>query len=183
MLLSGRETPWPEEGSYRTSPAAAPFSGVTFRIDAVYQRTVADLEARASPLWLIFAPLAADAGEEAMRRVVPLLRDRTAGRVFEELAVALVVMADVHRRRRGLRNAIVKLLDEETVMQNWIYKQGEEKTLARTLRTAFVECVGRQPTAEEEQALDRRAKEVKPEQLYKLFRMPTEAFLGWLVAS
>ena len=46
VLLTGREKPWPDEGSYRTSPDGAPFSGVTFRIDAVYQRTVAELEAR-----------------------------------------------------------------------------------------------------------------------------------------
>jgi hypothetical protein len=32
---------------------------VTFRIDAVYQRTVADLEAR-GPLWTIFTPWLGD---------------------------------------------------------------------------------------------------------------------------
>jgi hypothetical protein len=35
VLLSGREEPWPTEGEYRTSPEDAPFSGVSFRIEAV----------------------------------------------------------------------------------------------------------------------------------------------------
>lgn len=187
VLLTGREKPWPEEGSYRTSPPGAPFSGVSFRIDAVYQRTVAELTARGSPLWLIFAPLAVDADEEAMKRVVVLLRERAAGRVFEELAAALLVMADLDRRRRGLREAILRLLDEETVMQSWIYKQGEEKgfekATARNLHALFVRLVSRQPTPEEERALVRRAPDVSPERLFELAEMPADAFLGWLAAG
>jgi len=190
VLLTGREKLWPEEGSYRTSPAGAPFSGVTFRIDAVYQRTVAELEARETALWLIFAPLAIDANEPAMRRVVAVLRERAAGRVFEELAAALVVMADTDGRRRGLRNAIIRLLKEETLMESWLYKQGEnkgiekgiEQSAARSLRSVFVRRTGRQPTPEEEQTLVRRAHDVSPEQLVELFEMPGDAFLGWLEA-
>lgn len=187
VLLTGREKPWPEEGSYRTSPAAAPFSGVTFRIDAVYQRTVAELEARGSPFWLIFAPLAVDADEEGMKRVVTLLRERTSLRVREELAVAMVVMADVDQRRRGLRDVIVPLFEEEKVMESWLYKQGEEKgiekTTLRSLRSVFVRRAGRPPTAEEEQTLARKAREVSPEQIVDLASMPDDAFLGWLAAG
>lgn len=148
---------------------------------------MAELTARGSPLWLIFAPLAVDADEEAMKRVVALLRERAAGRVFEELAAALLVMADLDRRRRGLREAILRLLDEETVMQSWIYKQGEEKGIekatARNLRALFVRLVSRQPTPEEERALVRRAPDVTPERLFELAEMPADAFLGWLAAG
>jgi hypothetical protein len=35
------------------APEGEPFSGVRFRIDAVYQRTAAELAARGSPLWMI----------------------------------------------------------------------------------------------------------------------------------
>jgi hypothetical protein len=129
VLLSGRDRPWPEEGEHRTSPPEAPFSGVTFRIDAVYQRTIAELTARDSPLWLVFAPLAVDADPEAMRRVLELLRQRTAPKDFDELAMALTVMADADRRQRGLRHAILPLLREEIVMTSWVYTQGKEKGL------------------------------------------------------
>jgi hypothetical protein len=43
VLLSGRDQPWETYGTYQTSPDGEPFSGVTFRIEAVYQRTVAEL--------------------------------------------------------------------------------------------------------------------------------------------
>jgi hypothetical protein len=130
VLLSGREKPWPAEGRYRTSPRKERFSGVTFRIDAVYQRTVAELEAR-GPLWMIFAPLAVDADPGRMKRVLARLRAETSKPEQEELAAALVVMSDVDKRRRGLRSVIVPLLNEEFVMQNWLYKQGEQKGFDR----------------------------------------------------
>ena len=124
-----------------------------------------------------------------------------------KLAAALLVMADLDRRRRGLREAILRLLDEETVMQSWIYKQGEEKgfkqgeekgfkrgeekgfkrgeenATARNLRALFVRRACRQPTPEEERALARRAPDVSPEQLIELIDMPPDAFLGWLAAG
>ena len=36
-------------------------------------------------------------------------------------------MADTDKRRRGLRQVILPLLEEEKVMESWVYKQGEEK--------------------------------------------------------
>ncbi|MBK8257749.1 MAG: hypothetical protein IPK82_34410 [Polyangiaceae bacterium] len=131
VLLSGREKPWPGSGEYRTSPQSEPFSGVVFRIDAVYQKTVAELCARSSPFWVIFAPLAVDADPLNMKVAVDALRARASGRELEELLVAMVVMADVDKRSRNLREVILPLLREETVMQNWFYKQGEAKGEAR----------------------------------------------------
>ncbi len=125
VLLSGREKRWPERGTYRTSPAEDPFAGVRFHIDAVYQRTVAELTARASPFWLMFAPLAIDADPSAMARVVSNLRRRTAPREFEELATATLVMADADKRHRDLKSAILPHLEKETFMQSWVYKQGK----------------------------------------------------------
>lgn len=140
VLLSGRERPWPAEGEYRTSPGDAPFSGVTFRIDAVYQRTVAELWDRGSTLWLIFTPLALDADAAAMERVLARIRAEVplspSTREREELIAALLVMADTDKRRRGLRQAIVPLLKEETIMESWVYKQGEERGLEKGLQTA-----------------------------------------------
>ncbi len=128
VLLGGRRVkPWPERLRFRVSPPGEPFSGLRVRVEAVYQRTVAELEARDAPLWMVFAPLAVDATPDAMTRVLDALRDRTEPRQFEELAVAMTVLADADVRGRGLRAAITSHLPEEIVMQSWVYKQGVEK--------------------------------------------------------
>ncbi|WP_437681096.1 hypothetical protein [Sorangium sp. So ce131] len=68
VILSGREEPWPTHGSYRTSAPGEPFSGVHFRLEAVCQRTVAELEARGSVFWLIMLDLPPDVHEHACRQ-------------------------------------------------------------------------------------------------------------------
>jgi len=128
VLLGGREEPWPSHGSYRTSPPNAPFSGVVFRIEAVYQRTVAEIVARGG-LWLAFAPLAIDADERRVAEVLETLREREPRSVFEEVGVAMTVMADADCRKRGLGDVVRSLLPRELVMRNWIYQEGMEKGL------------------------------------------------------
>lgn len=66
IVLGGRQQPWPPLGQYRTSWPESPFSGVQFRVEAVYQRTVAELLSRDGTLWLVFAPLAVDANVESI---------------------------------------------------------------------------------------------------------------------
>jgi hypothetical protein len=131
VLLSGREEPWPAEGAYRTSPQSAPFSGVHFRIEPVYQRTIAELVAKRSVLWMIFAPLAVDASGEKLVEVLHRLRMQTTKREFEELAVAMTAIADWDKRGRCLREQIVASLPKEVVVQSWIYKQGVEQGEAK----------------------------------------------------
>jgi hypothetical protein len=87
VLLSGREKPWPAYGRYRTSPREQRFPGVRFRIDAVYQRTLAELRRRESTLWMVFAPLAVDATAEAMPCVLDDLRVRVTARALGERGV------------------------------------------------------------------------------------------------
>lgn len=129
VLLSGREAPWPAWGAYRTSPRDERFSGARFRIEPVYQYTLDALRARRSALWMVFAPLAADATPEAMSGVVAALRAALPARRFEEIAVAMTVLADADARERGLRPVIAAQLPEELVMQSWVYTQGREKGL------------------------------------------------------
>ncbi len=50
VLLGGRKKPWPAWRRFRVSPPGEPFSGLRVRVEAVYQRTVAELEARDAPL-------------------------------------------------------------------------------------------------------------------------------------
>ena len=179
VLLSGREKPWPAEGEYRTSSPDAPFSGVRFRIDAVYQRTVAELLAR-GPLWAIFAPLAIDADPDQMRRVLEELRTTMAPPDFKELGVALSVMADVDKRQRGLREVIIPLLDEEVVMQSTIYKMGLEKGFEPVARL-FARRIGRALVPSEREALVQRLDTLGPDRLLDVgLALSPEALTTWL---
>lgn len=154
VLLSGREAPWPAEGEYRTSPEDAPFSGVSYRIDAVYQRTVAEIEAR-GPLWTIFTPLAVDADPERMKAVLDRLRAENSSKDFEELTVAMTVVADKDKRQRGLRGAIIAVLGEEVVMESWVFKKGKEQGVQQGKQDLLVQLfekrLGR-PLDEDEKA-------------------------------
>ncbi|HEU4410424.1 MAG TPA: hypothetical protein VFS43_34535 [Polyangiaceae bacterium] len=197
VLLSGREEPWPAWGEYRTSPEGAPFSGVRFRIEAVYQRRVAELEAKGSPLWMIFAPLAVDATPARMAQVVEALRRRSSPRDFDELALAMTVLADADRRRRpGLQQAIVAHLPRELVMQNWIYKQGLAKGIEQGIEQGIERGIERglrlfervlerrlgRPLSEAERgALARRFQTLGPDRLGDVAtELSGEALAAWL---
>jgi len=131
VLLSGRDEPWPEEGEYRTSSEETGFSGVRFRIEPVYQRTVAELERRAaesaSPLWTLFTPLARDADPAKMRRILDRLREDSSEESFEEMGVAMAVLARLNRRDTTLRRVIRSCLPRVLVMKNWNYREGREE--------------------------------------------------------
>jgi hypothetical protein len=202
VLLGGRDEPWPAEGEYRTSRPKARFSGVQFRIEPVYQCTVAELMARDSPLWLIFAPLAVDADERSLEQVIEALRAQTSPRELEELGVAMAVLADADKRQRGLRGVITSLLPEEVVMQSWIYKQGKQKGLEEgrqegleqgleqglekglgPLAHLFERRLARALTPAERGVLVRRLDTLGPERLGDLVvDFSPEALAAWLAA-
>jgi hypothetical protein len=192
VLLSGREKPWPEEGEYRTSPEDAPFSGVTFRIEAVYQCRVAELEAR-GPLWSIFAPLAVDADPERMKAVLDRLRAEVSKDDFVELAVATTVLADQDRRRRGLRSAIMAVLDKEIVMESWVWtearkhgreegvKEGVKESEQRLIARLFEKRLARPLTEEQRATLLRRLGAIGHDRLVDVRdELSPDALAAWL---
>jgi hypothetical protein len=194
VLLAGREEPWPAQGEYRTSWNDAPFSGVRFRIEPVYQSTVAELMARDSPLWLVFAPLAVDADERSLPQVIDALRARTSPRQMEELGVAMSVLADADKRKRGLRGVITSLLPEEAVMESWVYKQGKAKGQQEGIEQGIEKGIGlvthlverrlaRPLDSAERGALIRRLDTLGPERLGDVvFDLSPEALAAWLAA-
>jgi hypothetical protein len=181
VLLSGREKRWPAEGEYRTSPDDAPFSGVTFRIDAVYQRTVAELEARGSPLWMIFAPLAVDADPGRMEQVLGKLRAESSRQDFGELAAALTVVAAKDKRQRGLRECILRLVKVEDVMESSVYKMGRQQGQREDFARQYGKRLGRSLSAEERATLAQRLATLGADRLDDvLFGLSPEAITAWL---
>jgi hypothetical protein len=185
VLLSGREKPWPAEGEYRISPDGAAFSGVRFRIDAVHQRTVAELAARGSPPWMIFAPLAVDADPDKMKEVLDRLRTETSGRAFREIAVAMTVVADKDKRQRDLRGAIIEMLDKEIVMESWVFTQGklksEQEGELKVLARLGDKRLGRSLTEGEHAILARRLGSLGHDRVLDTEHdLPPEALAAWL---
>ncbi len=76
-----------------------------------------------------------DADAAAMARVLDR-RAGASGRELSELVAAMLVMADTDGRRRGLRQVILSLLKEESIMESWVYKQGEQKGIEKVSRRA-----------------------------------------------
>jgi hypothetical protein len=158
---------------------------LAFQIDAVYQRTVAELEARESPLWMVFAPLAIDASPERMEQVLARLRAESTPRDFGELAAALTVVAAKDKRQRGLRSAILALLTEEEVMQSSVFKMGELRGELRGRQEDFArqygKRLGRPLTAEERATLVQRLGTLGADRLDDvLFGLAPEAIAAWL---
>jgi hypothetical protein len=185
VLLTGRDEPWPEKGAFRTSPDDGLFSGVSFRIEAVYQQTLAQLEAKGSRLWLIFAPLAADATPESVAAVVQRLRLEVPTEEFEELSVAMSVLADTDKRHRGLRDVIVSLLPEEIVMESWVYQQGLNKGIERGIKKDLAKLFERRlkrPLSEQENAtLVRRIDTLGTDRIHEvLLEVPAQDIGPWL---
>ncbi|WP_437767102.1 hypothetical protein WMF27_20945 [Sorangium sp. So ce281] len=195
VVLSGRRQRLPATGTRRTAWPERRFSGTHFRIDAVYQRTVAELRARGSVFWLVFAPLARDASAAAMREVVAEIHARAAtSEERVELYTALLVMAVIDPWGHNLQKELVMLMDDretdEKLLQSvpWIRKAIDERAreltqqaIAPLLGRLFARRVGRQPTAEEERSILERAQAIGPGEVEDaLLDLDSDALVRWL---
>ncbi len=203
ILLTGRRSRWPRERALRTSWHGRKFSGTRFRIDAVYQRTVAQLVARRSPFWLAFTPLARDATPAAMRRVVDTLCAQVpSGRDRADLFAVLLALAEVNPWGHNLREEIQAMLDREpddlmmaSQTLRRVYNLGEQKGLARglekgvgkgiekMLRGLFKTRLHRALTAPERKALATRAAHDPDGAQRQALALEGDALAAWLLAT
>jgi len=200
IVLGGRQQPWPPTGAYRTGWPESPFSGVHFRVEAVYQRTVAELLSRAGTLWLVFTPLAVDANVEAMRQVTAAIREREPDELERaELYAAMLVLAEFdpwnHNLHKEVRGMIAEQLDMDVIMKSATLREafergceegkekGVEKGIERLLRTLFERRVGRALTTPEQQALAVQARtQTGQAALDAALQFEGEALAAWLLA-
>lgn len=132
VLLTGRSAPWPSWGRHRVSPRGERFSGARFRIDPVYQRTVAELVDRESLLWLVFAPLARDAAPESMGPALTAARALSHDVAeLAEVVAAMEVVADYAPRSDALKEWFMSINDEGMIERSRPFRAGEARGEAR----------------------------------------------------
>jgi hypothetical protein len=201
VVLSGPRRRLPATGKRRTAWPKRPFSGIHFRIDAVYQQTIAELRARGSILWLVFAPLARDATAAALREIIAEIH--VAAATEEErtdLYTAFLVMASIDPWRHNLRRELVMMVQDEEegllrrtpIIGDWIIaaeqrgeqkgqQQGEERAVTELLGRLFARRIGRRPTTEEERSIVERARAIGPGEVEDaLLDLERDALVRWL---
>lgn len=99
VVLTGPREGFPATGFYRTSSAKRKFSGVRFGIEAIYLRTVAEIEAMGGVFWLVFVPLAVDADEPKLVRTIEAMKSRTNPDDFDALLATMFSMASLKKDR------------------------------------------------------------------------------------
>jgi hypothetical protein len=197
VVLSGRKRRLPATGERRTGWPERRFSGVRFRIDAVYQRTVAQLRARGSVFWLVFAPLARDATARTMREVVAEIHEGAASQEERtELFTAFLVLATIDPWGHNLREELVMMVEDKEegllkrtpIIGEWIIEAeekgqrlGRESAITELLGRLFARRVGRRPTRDEERSIVERAQAIGPGEVEDaLLDLEGEALLRWL---
>lgn len=170
VVLRGRKKRWPTHGIYRTSPSGAKFCGVQFRIEPVYQRTVAELESRRGVFWLAFVPLAIDVDENKLRRVIERLRAELDAEEFDEMMVTMLAMARLKKDAPGLTD-VIKSASREVSMNPLIRfglvegrAEGRAEGLALAVRL-FERRLGRPMTDSEKHRLEKRMSKDGPDKL------------------
>jgi hypothetical protein len=187
ILLTGRTRPWPQEHTLRTGWCRQRFSRTHFRIDAIYQRTVAELRARGSPFWLAFTPLSPDATVKDMRGVVATIRAEVP--VADErcdLFAALLVLADVDPWGHTLRKEIEAMIYEDPVDLITVSKtlrDAYDRGVQEVLRGLFARRLHRALTARENEELAARAVSAPEEALDKGAALEGEALAAWLLGD
>jgi hypothetical protein len=202
VVLTGRTKPWPRVRKVRISWPESKWAGHRYRIDAVYQRTVAELMARGSVLWLVFVPLARDATAAAVRAVVDELRARVSDPGERaDLYTALLVMADIDPWGYTLREETAAMLQEEGMelikvsktlretFQKGVEKgvkkgieKGRREAIEMMLRRLFLRRLGRPLTEQEQQALVDRVRVQDPEEVEdRALSLEGEALAVWLL--
>ncbi|WP_437309644.1 hypothetical protein [Sorangium sp. So ce388] len=201
VVLSGRRRRLPTTGKRRTAWPGRPFSGTHFRVDAVYQRTVSELRARGSVLWLVFSPLARDATDAALRDVVADIH--AAAKTAEERAelyTALLVMATIDPWGHNPRKELIKMMEDKEegllrrtpIIGEMIIEaeqrgeqrgqeRGKQEAIAELLGRLFARRLGRRPNAEEERSIIERARALGPGEVEDaLLDLEGEALVRWL---
>ncbi len=184
VVLTGRKKRWPRYGKYQTSPPGKRFTGVRFRIVAVYQHTVEQLKRKGSLFWLAFVPLAKDADAEKLGQTVKSIGEGATWEVFVEVISTMLSMAQLRNDRPEFMDVIRQAARKENAMRHPWYQDGHADGFAKgklegklegkregkreglaTLVFLFERRLGRTLRAREQERLAKRLTHDGPEKL------------------
>lgn len=163
VVLTGRQTPWPDIGEFRTSDKSHRFVGVEFVIEPVYQRTVKELEEKGALFWLAFVPLAKDVDEPGVRRIVNRLRSKANAEEYDAIVSTMWSMAKIRKKDwPDLPDMVRSAFRKEGEMRHPVYEFGKEFGLKQGL----------------ERGLERGREEGREKERIALMRFQFERRLG-----
>jgi len=121
---------------------------------------------------------------EAERRLKDL-RLHSPSSTFEELGVAMAVLAEADSRGRGLRSVVRTCLPKGLVMQSWIYTEGMEagieKGIAKGIRPLVERKLGRPLLEPESAGLLARIRTEGPERIgASILDLSPQDLAAWL---
>ena len=127
VVLRGSKKGFPTHGFYRTSSKHQRFSGVNFRIEAVYLRSAAEIEAKECALWLVFIPLAIDADEDVIIRAIEKLKTWTNSQQFADLVATMFCVAKLRKDRPNFCHVIRSEERRQIVFTNEYFVEGRKE--------------------------------------------------------
>lgn len=199
VVLRGRKKRWPNVGTYRTTPSDTHFGGAWFHIEPVYQRTVAELEARRSVFWLAFVPVAVDVDEEKLTRILVRLRNELAREDFDELVATMLAVCGLKKDSHRFISVIRSCASKEVRMHpfiRWGIEQGVEQGITQgitqgiaqertrslsLLQRIFERRLGRTLTDKERQRIHKRIDKDGPDAIGDIIvDLSSEQLAVWL---
>ena len=144
---------------------------------------MAELEARGSPFWLAFVPLAIDVNEEKLRTVIKGLRNQVGEEDFDELVGTMLSLTRLKKDPQPFMDVIRSAAKKEKPMHPFMrdgLEQGMERGLAFFIR-AFERRLGRSVTDAERRRLGERFEKDRPDLLVDaVFDFTPEQLATWL---
>jgi hypothetical protein len=156
-------------------------------------------------LWLVFAPLARDATQDALREVVAEIHVQAADEQERaELCAAFLVMATIDPWEHNLREEAVRMVEDKEeglrrrvpLIGDWILEaeekglkagreegreEGREAAIGELLGRLFARRVGRRHTAAEERAIVERSQAIGTVEVEDaLLDLDGDALVRWL---
>lgn len=129
VVLTGSHRKKPTTMVRRTSSDDVPFCGVEMRVEFIYQRTVAEVEAMGGLFWLVFVPLAVDVDEGKLDRVLRRIERQTkTEEAYADLLAAMTILARLNKRNQHLADVLESRAKRENVaMKNCFFVEGKKE--------------------------------------------------------
>jgi len=184
VVLTGRKEKWPEYGEHRTSSDTGKFSGVQFRFEAIYQKTVAEMEAMGSVFWLVFVPVAVDVDQDKLLRVIDTLKRSTTSEDYGDLIATMLEIAYMKKDRPELAKVILSHGRRDAIMFGSVWQEAKREGKLELMLGLFERRVGRPLSARERHRIGTRLNKLGATVLSNVVcDLSREQLVAWLAPN